>query len=263
MPFVPTYGVVFCAVAFTLLVAALVAVGTMFGVYRMRQPDVLSFENRKQLAELLPQVYYINLKHRTDRKRNMERQLNAIAYPIDKIHRIDAVYTPNDGALGCALSHLKAFEQAKRDQHRNPYVLILEDDFMWQRSPYTVQETLRQILSTNKGWDVILLACNGTWTGSAVPNLRKVRSCVTTSGYLVKLDYIPKLYALWKQNSATRVQYCGEGRSKRSKICVESNIDQSWKQYQTNDRWYVTYPKLGKQLPSYSDIEKTFTIYNS
>ena len=226
----------------------------------------LSFEKRKRLSDLLPHAYYINLKHRTDRKQNIEKQLNSICYPIDKIHRVDAVYTPKDGALGCALSHLKAFDQCKKQTHTNPYILILEDDFMWNKPTGEIQNALLSVLSYKMDWDVILLSCNGTWFSDVdtqqKPNIRKVGSCQTASGYIVKIDYIPKLYALWKKNSMIRKQKCGDGISKNPKICFDNTIDQSWKGYQKSDKWYIVYPKLGIQLPGYSDIEKGFRKYN-
>ena len=38
--------------------------------------------------EDFPKLYYINLKHRKDRKKNIIEQLNVVKYPFDKVIRI-------------------------------------------------------------------------------------------------------------------------------------------------------------------------------
>jgi thiol:disulfide interchange protein DsbD len=54
-------------------------------------------------------VYYINLKHRLDRKEQIEKELNNFHI---KYERFDAI-RHNIGIIGCGLSHLAVLEKAK------------------------------------------------------------------------------------------------------------------------------------------------------
>jgi len=42
----------------------------------------------------------------------------------------------------------------------------------------------------------------------------------------------------------------------------QAEIDVSWKNYKEKVKIYIFNPKLGKQMTSYSDIEKRITNYN-
>ena len=52
-------------------------------------------------------VYYINLKHRTDRLINITNELNKTNISKEKINRIEGIYFKTFGILGCAKSHIK------------------------------------------------------------------------------------------------------------------------------------------------------------
>ena len=95
----------------------------------------------------LPYLYYINLKDRMDRKKNIEYQLNSINYPLDKIKRIDAIRNIN-GATGCGLSHIKALETALKERKNDEYIMILEDDFSWKLSPTKTREILMNAINS-------------------------------------------------------------------------------------------------------------------
>ena len=53
---------------------------------------------------MLENVYYINLKERTERKSQVESELNDMGW---KYQRFDAVKDENHGRVGCTMSHLK------------------------------------------------------------------------------------------------------------------------------------------------------------
>ena len=50
-------------------------------------------------------VFYINLAHRVDRRAQVEAELRRLDWTGS---RVDAVHTPERGAVGCALSHAAA-----------------------------------------------------------------------------------------------------------------------------------------------------------
>ena len=68
-------------------------------------------------------IYYINLAHRTDRRKLIEKELQDI-----DIIRMEGKYLPKYGELGCASSHLKILMNAPNDKH----LLIFEDDFTFK-----------------------------------------------------------------------------------------------------------------------------------
>ena len=58
---------------------------------------------------MLENVFYINLAHRLDRKRQIEQELNELQW---KYNRFNAVKL-NDGRTGCSMSHLTLLKRQK------------------------------------------------------------------------------------------------------------------------------------------------------
>lgn len=200
-----------------------------------------------------PKLYYINLKHRKDRKKNIIKQLNIINYPFNKVTRIDAIKHSN-GATGCGLSHIKALKLAIRENKKDDCVIILEDDFQWNnKNPF---KTVNKAINSNTNWNVILLACNGK-INKYSRNLQKVVNCKTTSGYIIKVKYIPKLLKIWERDMNYRLK----NNIKKSDInSGKTCIDVSWIKLQKNN-WFSTNPVIGTQMKSYSDIESRLVDY--
>ena len=208
-----------------------------------------TFVNVNLPDDMFPDLYYINLKHRTDRKKHILEQLSMINYPKTKIHRINA--TKNiDGATGCGLSHIKALTLAKNTQHKQDYIIILEDDYKWIYDMDKTMDILTNVFNQKVDWNVILLSCNG-YADKYNDYLDKVSSCQTTSGYIIKTNYIDTLIKLWDKDMKYRLQHHINSKSKEY---TPTCIDQSWKKLQ-HDKWFITNPKLGLQIDSYSDIE--------
>jgi len=205
----------------------------------------MSPTHEDEIVEKLPDVYYINLAHREDRNAHILEQLGNIDYPSSRIHRIDAI-PHEDGATGCGLSHIKALELAQKDHaNDNDFVLVLEDDFTWLHDKRKTLNTLGRAFE-HENWNVILLSCNGR-TRKYNAHLSRVRDCQTTSAYIVRIGYIPNLLEIWKRD----MQHRESSKRYEGKTC----IDISWKRLQRN-QWFLTKPKLGYQIASYSDIEK-------
>ena len=201
-----------------------------------------------------PKLYYINLKNREDRKKNLLRQLSIINYPNNKINRIDAI-KKTDGATGCGLSHIKALKQALKENKINDCVIVMEDDFEWKiKNPYN---KIYNAINSDINWNVILLSCNGNISKNS-KNLQKVINCQTTSGYIIKVKYIPILLKLWERDMNYRLKHnIKKGNKEHHKTC----IDISWKVLQ-KENWFSTNPIVGKQMNSYSDIENKVVNYH-
>ncbi len=196
--------------------------------------------------------FYINLKHRTDRKEHMEKLKKE--YPILKnIQRFNAIQDNNRYGVGCARSHIEVL--ILLSQKNQSHYLILEDDFsILNKDNFDCFIKDYEKIKDSKDWDMIVLTPRGkTIKKNYIENFHKIVENQTMTGYIIK-DYLikPLLLLLIEGNKH---------------LCLGHNpnywcSDQCWKplQYKTN---FVYYKKIfAGQLPSYSDIEKQFTDYN-
>lgn len=86
------------------------------------------------LADLFERILIVSLPSRTDRRRDMVKQLQHAGMPLqpgrveffDAIRPDDAGGFPSIGARGCFLSHLTLLSQARDDRLAN--LLVIEDD---------------------------------------------------------------------------------------------------------------------------------------
>lgn len=235
-------------------------------IYNSLPIDFLSniFQNKLYLnnlndEEVLPNVYYINLKDREDRKENILKQFSW--YQKEKIIRVDAI-KHKDGATGCGLSHIKALKLALNDNSNLKYSLIVEDDINFVYDSKKTKKILIDMIRSDFYWNVITLACYcspNKYSTCEVKindkNLNKVLECNTTTGYLIRKSYIPYLISLFKETMEYRVEKNIfndnlSGEIEFSNTC----IDQAWKKFQYN-HWYTPSLKIASQLLGYSDIE--------
>jgi len=162
-----------------------------------------------------------------------------------------------NGSTGSGLSHIKALKTALIENTTNDYVIIMEDDFQWN---FDGGKQIRNILfhatNINIDWNVILLSCNGS-TIKYHKYLKKINQCQTTSGYIIKIKYIPQLLKIWETDMNYRLKYnMQQNHLHNHKTC----IDQSWKKLQ-HDKWFTTNPIIGSQIQSFSDIENKVVDY--
>ncbi len=237
---------------FIILIVILIGI-VVYYKYNSNNKNLEGFTNSGEMV--LPDVYYINLVHRKDRKHHILNELNKIHYPKQYIHRIDAI-KKRDGATGCGLSHIKALKLAKDQAHNHDYIMVLEDDFKWIYGGTYTLKVLEQALNQKVDWNVILLSCNGIYH-KYNRYLGKVNNCQTASGYIIKTKYLDTLLKIWERDMDFRLR---NNIDNKSKEYTETCIDQSWKRLQ-GDNWYITQPKLGLQVGSYSDIENGHVNY--
>jgi len=210
--------------------------------------------NKNLLKGNIPNVYYINLEVRTDRKQNLLSEFKKINYPTENIIRVNAV-KHKIGTLGCLQSHIICLENGLKETNNCEYIVVCEDDFCFKNNKTDTIYYLNSIFSNEfKDWNVILLAINGSSKNKMVHrHFYEVESGQTTSGYIIKKKYIPVLLKLWKDLYS---------RTKHTKTTPDHNdhIDQIWKKLQ-HDKWYVTKPVIGYQYASHSDIQGGYVDY--
>ena len=136
-------------------------------------------------------VLYINLEHREDRKKSILKQIQKIGIDESKIHHILGVYNKECGHIGCGQSHINALDLAIQNNWNR--ILILEDDFRFNVTAGVFDAYMKE--ATQVRWDVLLLAKGHFSGGENIGHLQKVKSCTTSSGYIVQNHYYETLRA--------------------------------------------------------------------
>ena len=199
-------------------------------------------------GEVLDAILYINLSHRKDRKDHILNEIKKINPSLDRVHRIDALYVPKQGALGASMSHIKALElMIKHPEWKK--CAIFEDDFTFSPNAST---GLNALISCTE-FDVLLLAV-GTMAYDEIgnPHIIRVLSSQTASGYIVHRNYLEVLL----ENFYTGFNLLLWG-ARPGDACV----DMYWKRLMPDSRWYTTRNQIGYQYANFSDIEKGFRDY--
>eukprot|EP00747_Dinoflagellata_sp_TGD_P106584 gnl/TRDRNA2_/TRDRNA2_169890_c0_seq16.p1 gnl/TRDRNA2_/TRDRNA2_169890_c0~~gnl/TRDRNA2_/TRDRNA2_169890_c0_seq16.p1 ORF type:complete len:252 (-),score=41.57 gnl/TRDRNA2_/TRDRNA2_169890_c0_seq16:37-792(-) len=196
----------------------------------------------------IPQCQYINLATRTDRREQVEHELQLAGMPCERVDAVDAKRIHIRPQEACRRSHLSALDRIEASGQ--PYGLVLEDDMMWQQENGTLQEMFCHIGKMIDKYPVILLACVGdgfSVGGQQDLHFHHVDKCQTSSAYVIRRDYIKILRKQWEKESHEYLQA----------------VDQIWKPLQLRDRWLMTWPLLVKQRPSWSDIEGRYVDYKA
>jgi len=208
-------------------------------------------DKNDSINQKIDSIYYINLKTRDDRKQQFLDNFPSV--DESRIVRIEGHYYPENGAVGCLMSHVTALSRAL-EENSGENILIAEDDLHIKDMDYC-NRMLDLLFENIPDWDVILLGQNivdSKDTGIETDNREKIVRILdsqTTSGYLIKKKYIPKLLGIYKRDLSN---YFKTGEWKNY------FVDQSWKVLQPVDKWYSFKPTVAVQRPSYSDIQNGF-----
>jgi hypothetical protein len=160
-------------------------------------------------------------------------------------------------ALACTKSHIGVLEYFIENNCRNG--LVFEDD--WQfHDPRLSDKVLKQRILDRinmvspHNFDVIMFAANFNKKDNNKPwidprynttDFLRVSSALTASGYFVNASYFSTLLKNFLE--------CERVTEHSNKTCY---IDLHWRRLMPIGRWFVfDNPKLGSQIPSYSDIQ--------
>jgi len=201
-------------------------------------------------------VYFINLDNRIDRLYEFLSEMKKINFPFNKIIRIPAVSKPNQGHLGCSLSHIKAMENFICSQYNN--CIIFEDDFEFTKNLNPINKAFEEFFTNIIDWNVCCLSANIIYQENiGYKYINKITNTQTTSGYMVNKKYNNVLLENYKEGYDLLLKSYDKGKS--DQIQGPYCLDQYWKKLQHNN-WFVFNPKLGKQRNSDSDIQGGFVI---
>ncbi len=202
-------------------------------------------------------IRFINLSHRTDRLTRTLGWLNELNVPDEKIHRIDAIHIPGRGHIGCIASHIRALESFLKSNDR--YTLIMEDDFE-PTSKDTFWSSIQSLFSSGILFDAVCPSYNMEVieeTPPEAPFLRRLRSSMTTSSYIIGREYALKLHQCFLEAFyLAQIEESITNTKTHQYTC-----DVYWHTLMKKDTWYCFYPRIGYQVESFSDIQGHITNY--
>jgi len=197
--------------------------------------------------DILRYHYYINLDHRTDRKKFTIKELQKLG--IYNPRRFRAI-KKDIGIVGCNMSHLEVLKLARRN--KLPYVTIFEDDILFLEPKETL-EKLDRIINSDIEWDVILLGGNNHKPYQSInEDCIKVNNCQTTTTYIVKQPYYDTLINHWEEGLQKLIE---------TEDIPKYALDVYWKILQKKDNFLLITPVNVVQKEGYSDIEKRNVNY--
>lgn len=192
-------------------------------------------------------MVYINLPHRKDRYSHMESELKRIG--LHSFERFSAIKR-NNGALGCALSHLSVLESWDTDKY--PYLLVSEDDIRFEVSNEELLEYTSEFINDS----LLDILCIGNFTNDNYyysDLFCTSNNIQTTSCYLIKKHMKEPLI----------------GSIKTSIMLLENEIDDqfaaidvTWKRLQNKYNFAIPIRGIVVQIASFSDIRKGFVNYH-
>ena len=181
----------------------------------------------------------------------MEAQLKEMGW-WEQAQRFPAVHRPQQGNIGCTMSHIRCLTMAMEREW--PHVIILEDDFyvhnidLWKEN---VEHWKQGCLE----FDVLLLSGNnGPPFHVSSEHVVQVRNCQTTTGYVVNKHYMPVLLQNMKHGLERLIREPKKGTA--------FALDIYWKHLQQTGRWFLLVPVAAVQLASFSDIENRHVDYS-
>ena len=203
-------------------------------------------------------ILIINLEHRTDRLGRCMNWLQESGVPEEKIHRIDALYTPGRGHIGCMVSHIRAIESFI--QSNGKYGLILEDDFEPIDIP-SFWENYAKLFDSGLQFDAVCASYNVEKvedSPSEAPFLKRLRETFTASAYLITQTYAKDIHRCFLEAFYLAQFEESYTRQKTHKY----TLDVYWHTLMKTGQWYCFYPRIGRQVESFSDIQQHVTNYN-
>jgi glycosyl transferase family 25 len=203
------------------------------------------------MSQNLDKIFYINLDKRNDRKDEIEKELTNYNL-FNKSERFPAIYTQEQGCVGCSMSHLAVIKIAKERKYKQ--ILILEDDFYFTVSKEEFENQLTIFFDSNISYDICMISYNlNNSTSTEYPFLLKVLDGQTASGYIVHESFYDSLINIYEY----AIPQLKETRQHWIYAC-----DQIWKSLQPQSEWFAFNPRCGKQRPSFSDNAKSFVSYD-
>jgi GR25 family glycosyltransferase involved in LPS biosynthesis len=189
--------------------------------------------------ENIDAILYINLNHHEDKKAHILKELKKICRDPSKIHRIEAVYKPENNDLGFLMSHIKAIKYIMEHPEWNN-CLIVEDDFTFNTySSYEINEPIKSFFRDFPSFDICLLSHNIMtlrYSHTNNENIKKVFCSEISSSYILNKGFLEKLLVNYKDAVLNMIT---NGKN------PENSIGAYWAKLQPSSNWFTIFPSLG------------------
>ena len=193
------------------------------------------------MSKNIDKIIYINLNKRTDRREQIEKELNDFDLSYE---RFEAIEVPEFGCLGCGKSHLQVLKLAIERKYE--HILMLEDDFRFLVSKEEFEKQLSDFFNLQMDYDVCFISYNLRRYEPLENNIvNKVLEVQSASGYIIHKKYYDTLIELY--------EYAMPLLEQTRAHWIYAN-DQIWKQLQEKGKWFYFITRIGKQRDGYSDI---------
>ena len=204
---------------------------------------------------MIPQ--YINLDHRTDRRKCIENEFQKMN--IDIYKRFSAIHNSENGAIGCSMSHIKVLESSTED-----YTWVCEDDIEFKVDKETLNAIIKEFVESDA--DILCLGYASRNDKPYSSLLRRSYDLQTTSSYIVKKKFQKILHDFWKsvlESQLTNTEHSSKTIFNSLNVCKGDyySIDMSWKVLQQSFKFVIPYQRCIIQRESYSDITKSYENY--
>ena len=215
--------------------------------------DTLKHINDRMFVD---HIYYINLDSRTDRRAHIENQIKKyLDTNLNHTTRIPGVVVNNklkvDGAIGCSTAHYNVMVDAIK--HNYNRILVLEDDFEFICDKTKIYEDIHNFINNYPNFDIFLLSYGNHQCKKIDSLIDTVQQSHSASGYIICKD----VFKLFQDLCSRSID-----KLKRTKSVCNSAIDVLWAEImKTRKKTYKFNYRIGKQIDSYSDIEKRNVSY--
>lgn len=190
-------------------------------------------------------VVYINLNIRTDRRQEMEAELQRLGVPPEKILRWEATRNVKKPALGCATSHAGIVEYISTLPESIRTILVLEDDFNFAHDAKLVKSSLREFLTYPRDqWDMALLSYVILKREDYNGLVSRALASYLASGYLINRASLPKILVIFRE---ARDEMTRTGKGLYA-------IDAHWWHIMKDRKTFYFNTSLGYQRRSYSNL---------
>lgn len=195
--------------------------------------------------DLVDGVVYINLDERVDRREQIEGVLSLLGVSGERFAAIPHEY----GAYGCGQSHLAVLKAARDRGWRS--VLVLEDDFEPVVPAEEFWRTIRSCIAEVPDWQVFMITYNPLQMRRHSDDVNEMVHARTASAYIVRAEVYDDLINLWEWALPRLL----------AELNLYFAIDEVWRTLQQEGGWFGSVRQIGRQRPSWSDIEKKFVDY--
>lgn len=198
----------------------------------------------------------INLEHRVDRFELVKQSMKQILdLNINDVNFFKAIYMPENGMMGCALSHFSILANFLKET-KYDYQIVFEDDIVFRKC-FNLKDLIEKLNSNARNYDLFQFA---SWNHVIIDDHQEdiVRICnsVTASGYLIKRNFAPTLLDCFGRSINLLKKYYSESPDQMRFVMENFTIDQLWKPIQLTHNFVTTIPTYGHQRAGYSDIHK-------